>query len=220
VSEFTLYGYFRSSASYRVRIALNLKGVAFDQAPVHLVRAGGEQLSEQFRAINPDGLVPALVHTVNGESRVLTQSLAIIEYLDDLIADPPLLPRGASDRAYVRSVALQIACEIHPVDNLRVLEYLSNELGVSNAQKDKWYRHWLELGFASLERRLADARVGTFVFGDAPTIADLCLVPQVWNARRFNIPLDAYPTIQRLARHAMSLDAFARAEPSMQPDAE
>jgi len=220
VSEFTLYGYFRSSASYRVRIALNLKGVSFDQAPVHLLRAGGEQLSERFRTINPDGLVPALVHVVNGKSHTLTQSLAIIEYLDDLIADPPLLPHSASDRAYVRSIALQIACEIHPVDNLRVLKYLTNELGALNAQRDKWYRHWLELGFESLERRLADPRVGAFVHGDTPTIADLCLVPQVWNARRFNIPIDAYPTIRRLADHAMGISAFARAEPSMQPDAE
>jgi maleylacetoacetate isomerase len=216
----TLHGYFRSSASFRVRIALNLKGIPYDQAPVHLVRNGGEQLQPSYRAINPDGLVPALTIADGDQSTVLTQSLAIIEYLDELHPAPALLPASAPDRAFVRSVALQIACEIHPVANLRVLKYLTGELRASETQKLAWYRHWIDLGFASLEERLAsDARVGRFVFGDQPTLADICLVPQVWNARRFEIPLNAYPTIVRLADHAMAHPAFAAAEPARQPDA-
>ena len=221
MSDLTLHGYFRSSASYRVRIAMALKTIPFDQAPVHLVRDGGEQLRAEYRSINPDGLVPSLTHVVGGESSVLTQSLAIVEYLDELHPEPPLLPRSLLDRAFVRSVAQQIACEIHPLNNLRVLKYLKGTLELSEEQKDAWYRHWINLGFRSLESRLSmDRRVGKFAFGNTPTLADLCLVPQVWNARRFNIPLDDYPTIVRLADHAMSLDAFAAAEPSLQPDAE
>ncbi|OLL30709.1 maleylacetoacetate isomerase [Burkholderia sp. SRS-W-2-2016] len=216
----TLHGYFRSSASFRVRIALNLKGVPHDQAPVHLLRDGGEQLQPAYRALNPDGLVPSLSVHEEATTSVLTQSLAIIEYLDELYPTPALLPAAPLDRAFVRSVALQIACEIHPLANLRVLKYLSGELHVSDAQRQAWYRHWLEVGFASLEQRLAaEPRVGRFTFGDAPTLADLCIVPQVWNARRFEIPLDAYPTIVRIADHAMTLDAFAAAEPGRQPDA-
>jgi maleylacetoacetate isomerase len=221
MSDFTLHGYFRSSASYRVRIAMALKTIPFDQAPIHLVRDGGEQLRPEYRSINPDGLVPSLAHAVDGETNVLTQSLAIVEYLDELHPQPPLLPRSPLDRAFVRSVAQQIACEIHPLNNLRVLKYLKGTLELSEEQKDAWYRHWINLGFRSLESRLStDRRVGKFVFGDTPTLADLCLVPQVWNARRFNIPLDDYPTIVRLADHAMSLVAFAAAEPSLQPDAD
>jgi maleylacetoacetate isomerase len=221
MSDLTLHGYFRSSASYRVRIALALKKIPFDQAPVHLVRDGGEQLRPEYRSINPDGLVPSLTHVVDGETNVLTQSLAIIEYLDELYPEPPMLPRTAFDRAFVRSVALQVACEIHPLNNLRVLKYLKETLGLSEQQKDAWYRRWIDHGFRSLESRLStDPRVGKLIFGDAPTLADLCLVPQVWNARRFKVSLGDYPTIVRLADHAMSLDAFAAAEPSMQPDAE
>jgi len=199
MSELTLHGYFRSSASYRVRIALALKAIPFDQVPVHLVRDGGEQLRPEYRSINPDGLVPSLTHRVGDESIVLTQSLAIVEYLDELHPEPPLLPRSPLDRAFVRSVAQQIACEIHPLNNLRVLKYLKGTLELSEEQKEAWYRHWIDLGFRSLESRLStDRRVGKFVFGDMPTLADLCLVPQVWNARRFNIPLEDYPTIIRL----------------------
>lgn len=217
MSAFTLHGYFRSSASFRVRIALNLKGIPYDQAPVHLVRDGGEQHQASYRAINPDGLVPSLTCD---DGSVLTQSLAIIEYLDECFPTPPLLPGSAVDRAFVRSVALQIACEIHPIANLRVLRYLRGELGTSEPQKDAWYRHWIDLGFASLEAKLtSDARPGRFVFGDTPTLADICLVPQVWNARRFSIPLDSYPTIRRIADHAMQNGAFAAAEPARQPDA-
>ena len=217
MSAFTLHSYFRSSASFRVRIALNLKGIPYDQAPVHLVRNGGEQLQASYRAINPDGLVPSLTCD---DGSVLTQSLAIIEYLEECFPTPALLPASPLARAFVRSVALQIACEIHPTANLRVLKYVRSELGASEAQKDAWYRHWIDLGFASLEAKLAsDARTGHYVFGDTPTLADICLVPQVWNARRFSIPLDAYPTILRIADHAMQHEAFAAAEPARQPDA-
>jgi maleylacetoacetate isomerase len=221
MSELTLHSYFRSSASFRVRIALNLKGIHHDQAPVHLVRGGGEQLKPSYRAINPDGLVPTLVVRDGDERAVLTQSIAIIEYLDELYPTPALLPSSALDRAFVRSVALQVACEIHPLANLRVLKYLMRELDASETQKQTWYRHWIDLGFASLEERLSsDARVGRFVFGDEPTLADICLIPQVWNARRFDIPLHSYPTIVRIADHAMTHPAFAAAEPGRQPDAD
>ncbi len=212
-----LYSYYRSSASFRVRIALNLKGLPYEYVPVHLVRSGGEQLAEAYRAVNPDGLVPALA---DGDM-LLQQSLAMIEYLEETHPQPALLPAAAADRAYVRAVALQIACEIHPLNNLRVLKYLKGTLGVSEDAKQEWYRHWVTSGFATLEKRLAsDPRTGKLVFGDQPTLADLCLVPQVWNARRFEIPLDDYPTIARISEYAMSLEAFEKAAPAAQPDAE
>ena len=212
-----LYSYFRSSAAYRVRIALNLKGLDYEYEGVHLLRDGGLQLKPEYRALNPDGIVPTLV--VDGD--VLTQSLAIIEYLDETHPEPPLLPRGASDRAFVRSVALQVACEIHPLDNLRVLKYLKHQVKVPDEAKDAWYRHWVETGFESLEKRLAaDSRVGKLTFGDTPSIADLCIVPQVFNARRFGIDLAAYPTIARIADFANQIDGFMRAAPAQQPDAE
>jgi maleylpyruvate isomerase len=152
---------------------------------------------------------------------VLTQSLAIIEYLEETHPEPALLPGTPLDRAFIRSIALQVACEIHPVDNLRVLKYLKHTLKVGDEAKDAWYRHWLESGFESLEKRLAnDPRVGKLCFGDTPTLADLCLVPQVFNARRFNIDMSRYPTIERIADHAAQIDAFARAAPGQQPDAE
>ncbi|WP_186084521.1 maleylacetoacetate isomerase [Burkholderia gladioli] len=218
MSALALHGYFRSSASYRVRIALNLKGLDYTQLPVHLLRGGGEQLGEAYRRIHPDGLVPALV---DGDAPPLLQSLAIVEYLDECYPEPPLLPAAAADRAYVRSVAQQIACEIHPLNNLRVLGYLKSTLGVSDEQKSAWYAHWIGNGFATLERRLAaEPRVGRFVCGDTPGLADLCLVPQVWNARRFAIALDDYPILVGLDERAAALPAFARAEPSRQPDAE
>lgn len=212
-----LYSYFRSSASFRVRIALNLKGLPYEYAPVHLVRNGGEQLAPAYRAIHPDGLVPAL----EDEGQLLQQSLAIVEYLDETHPQPPLLPSLPADRAYVRSLALQIACDIHPLNNLRVLKYLTGTLGVSDEARQQWYRHWVNAGFASLEARLAaDGRTGKLSCGDQPTLADLCLVPQVWNAQRFDIALDAYPTIRRIHEHAMTLDAFSLAAPGRQPDAE
>jgi maleylpyruvate isomerase len=212
-----LYSYFRSSAAYRVRIALNLKGLAYEYAPIHLLRDGGQQLKPEYRELNPDGIVPTFI---DGDD-VLTQSLAIIEYLEETHPEPALLPGTPLDRAFIRSVALQIACEIHPVDNLRVLKYLKHTLKVGDEAKDAWYRHWLESGFESLEKRLAnDSRVGKLCFGDTPTLADLCLVPQVYNARRFNLDVSRYPTIERIADHAGQIDAFARAAPGQQPDAE
>lgn len=212
-----LYSYFRSSASYRVRIALNLKGLPYDTLPVHLVRDGGEQLQPAYRAVNPDAIVPTLVQ---GDD-VLMQSVAIVEYLDEVHPAPSLLPGTPLDRAFIRSIALQVACEIHPMNNLRVLKYLKHQLKVDEAAKNAWYAHWIEAGFASLEKRLADdPRVGTFCFGESPTLADLCLVPQVFNARRFNVDVSGYPTIERIVDHAATLDAFARAAPAEQPDAE
>jgi maleylpyruvate isomerase len=212
-----LYSYFRSSAAYRVRIALNLKGLDYEYAPVHLLRDGGQQLQPDYRALNPDGIVPTLI---DGDD-VLTQSLAIIEYLDETHPEPPLLPRSPADRAFVRSIALSVACEIHPLDNLRVLKYLKHKVKAPDEVKDAWYAHWVESGFEALEKRLAaDKRVGALCFGDTPTVADLCLVPQVFNARRFKIDLGRFPTIARIADHADTIDAFQRAAPAQQPDAE
>ncbi|MDO9236867.1 MAG: maleylacetoacetate isomerase, partial [Aquabacterium sp.] len=182
-----LYGYFRSSASCRVRIALNLKGLDAEHVPVHLVNNGGEQLSENFRALNPEALVPALMDTDAGQQIVLSQSLAIMEYLEERYPTPALLPDNAADRAYVRSLGLSIACEIHPLNNLRVLKYMTTTLGLSDEQKNAWYQHWCISGLAALEQRLAsDKRTGDFCFGHTPTLADCCLVPQIFNAQRFN----------------------------------
>lgn len=204
-----LYSYFRSSASYRVRVALALKGLPYEYAPVHLLKGGGQQLSPVYRELNSDGLVP----TLEDGPQVLTQSLAIIEYLNERHPEPPLLPAAPADRAYVRSVALQVASEIHPVNNLRVLQYLKRRFGISEEQKSEWYQHWIDVGFSSLESRLkSEPRVGDYVFGSTPTIADLCLVPQVWNARRFEIPLNRYPIISRLTANAMKLDAFRQGD--------
>lgn len=212
-----LYSYFRSSASYRVRIALNLKGLAYETVPVHLLRDGGEQLTEAYRKLNPDGLVPAL----EVEGAALQQSLAIIEYLEETHPQPPLLPQSPLDRAWVRGIALSIACDIHPINNLRVLRYLVRTLKVSEDDKNAWYRHWCEQGLAALETTLArDARVGTFCYGDSPTLADCCLVPQVANAQRLSCDLSGMPTIMRINEACLALDAFARAAPAVQPDAE
>lgn len=211
----TLYGYFRSSAAYRVRIALNLKGLAYDQAPVNLVK--GEQRGEEFLARNPQGLVPALI---TDDGARLTQSLAICEYLDERYPDPALLPADAAGRARVRALAQAVACEIHPLNNLRVLKYLTGELGVDEATKMTWYRHWISEGFAALEAQLSrEAGSGDFCHGDTPGLADLCLVPQVFNAERFACDLTAYPRIRRIVANCRALDAFARAAPEAQPDA-
>ncbi|HTD02680.1 maleylacetoacetate isomerase [Undibacterium sp.] len=216
-----LYSYFRSSASYRVRIALHLKGLDFDTVPIHLVKHGGEQHSDSFRAINPDELVPAFSDRHEGRDVELTQSLAIIEYLEEVHPEVPLLPKNPIDRAYVRSLALAIACEIHPVNNLRVLRYLTKTLGVGEDQKNAWYRHWCEAGLAALEQRLAaDARTGRYCFGDTPTLADCCLVPQIFNAQRFNCDLSRMPTLTRINQACLELDAFIKAAPVNQPDAE
>ncbi|HXZ09285.1 MAG TPA: maleylacetoacetate isomerase [Paraburkholderia sp.] len=212
-----LYNYFRSSASYRVRIALNLKNVPYEYVPVHLVRGGGEHLLPEYRKLNPDAVVPTLV---DGDE-IITQSLAIIEWLDETHPEPPLLPAAPLDRAYVRAIALQVACEIHPINNPRVQKYLKGTLGISDEAKDAWYRHWIEAGFATLEVRLAgDRRTGKLCFGDTPTIADASLIPQVFNAHRFKIDTAPYPTIRRIYENAMQIEAFQRASPGEQPDAE
>ncbi|HNG66436.1 MAG TPA: maleylacetoacetate isomerase, partial [Thauera aminoaromatica] len=181
-----LYTYFRSSAAYRVRIALNLKGLDYEAVPVHLVRGGGEHRQPAYLGLNPAGLVPAL----EDQGQVLTQSLAIIEYLEESHPQPALLPAAPLDRARVRAIAQAIACDIHPVNNLRVLQYLTRELDASEEQKNAWYRHWIGVGLQAVEAMLAgDARTGAFCHGDTPGLADCCLVPQVFNARRFGCEL-------------------------------
>lgn len=210
-----LYGYFRSSASFRVRIALGWKGLAYEAVPVHLVRGGGEQFAESFRALNPASLIPVL----EDDGRVLTQSLAILEYLEETHPEPALLPRQAYARAQVRALALSIACEIHPLNNLRVLKYLSGELGVSEEQKNAWYRHWVESGLAQVEAMLAPV-AGRHAFGDAVSFADVLIVPQVFNAQRFNCRLDHVPRVMAVFDAAMQLPAFSQAQPARQPDAE
>ena len=208
-----LYSAARSSASFRVRIALNLKGLPYDYAPVDLVH--GDQFKASFRGLNPAELVPVLDH----DGAVLTQSLAIIEYLDEKYPQPPLLPHEPLDRAYVRSIALAIACEIHPLNNLRVLRYLVKELGQSEQAKNAWYRHWVEQGLAQVEAQLtAQGRCGRFVLGDAVTIADILIVPQIFNAQRFECRLEQVPTVMRIFDACMQLPAFADAQPSRQPD--
>ncbi|WP_233855337.1 maleylacetoacetate isomerase [Paraburkholderia sp. HD33-4] len=212
----TLYDYFRSSASFRVRIALNLKNVVFDTIPVHLLQDGGEQFSSAYRAINPAQAVPTLL-VRESEAIPIAQSLAIIEYLDETYPQPPLLPTSATDRAYVRSVAYLIACDIHPLNNLRVLKYLQTTFGADEEQKKTWIANWISSGFSALEKMFSTSpHTGRLVYGNRPTVADVCLVPQVWNARRFGVPLIAYPTLVRIADEAASLKAFTEADPSVE----
>jgi maleylacetoacetate isomerase len=201
-----LYDYYRSSASYRVRIALNLKGIAHERVSVDLLH--GAHREDEYRARNPQGLVPMLEE---GGLR-LTQSLAIIDYLEATRPVPPLLPRDAADRAHVLSLALTIACDIHPLNNLRVLKHLVGPLGQGEEAKNAWIAHWIKEGFAALEA-LAAPRAGRFLFGDAPSLADICLVPQMYNARRFSVPLEAYPLLAGVDEEANRLDAFAAAHP-------
>ena len=211
-----LYDYYRSSAAYRVRIALNLKGLAPERAFVHLRR--GAQREDDYLALNPQGLVPSLV---TDDGAVLTQSLAILEWLDETHSRSPLLPADAAGRARVRSLALTIACEIHPLNNTRVQNYLTSTLGVTDAQKDGWVRYWIDMGFEALETRLAgDAATGRFCHGDVPTLADICLVPQMANARRMDFDFAPYPTLLRIEGACAALPAFANAAPAKQPDAE
>jgi len=212
-----VHGYFRSSAAYRVRIALNLKGLDPERAFIHLTKGGGEQFSASYGVLNPQALVPSLVLD---DGAVLTQSLAIVEYLDETHPAPPLLPKAPFDRAVVRSFAQVIACDIHPINNLRILGYLKKELGRSEDEKNAWYRHWIAKGLGALEVLVAGhAGRGQFCHGDAPGLADICLVPQIYNAERFDCPLDAYPTLMDITARCRALPAFAAAAPERQPDA-
>ena len=211
----TLYTYWRSSAAYRVRIALALKGLDATQIPVHLLKDGGQQRAEPYKALNPAQLVPTLQH----DALTLNQSLAIIEYLDAVYPQQPLLPEDPATAAVVRALALDIACDIHPLNNLRVLQYLTTTLGVSEQQKTDWIQHWLRQGFAALEQRLA-LTAGQYCVGDQVTLADLCLVPQVYNALRFAVDLTPYPQIQKVYQQCLLLPAFVSASPEQQPDAQ
>jgi maleylpyruvate isomerase len=212
-----LYTYFRSSAAYRVRIALNLKGLGYDAVPVHLLRGGGEHLREEYTRINPSGLVP----TFQDDYITLTQSMAILEYLEDEHPAVPLMPKDAAGRARVREIAQIIACDIHPVNNLRVMRYLVHQLGLTEEAKTEWYRHWLVDGLGVLEKHLArDPSAGPLCHGYLPTIADCFLVPQVFNAQRYGIDMTPYPNIARINAACVALPAFVAAHPSHQPDAE
>jgi len=209
-----LYSYFRSSAAYRVRIALNLKGLAYETVPVHLVKEGGHNRRPEFRAINPQMRVPALVAPTGD---VLIQSLAIIEYLDETHPEPPLLPKDPIARAQARAIAEIVGCDIHPLNNIGSLRYLKRELHQEQAAIDAWYHHWVLTGFEAIE---ALVRPGPYACGGAVTVADLCLVPQVYNARRLNVPLDKFPKIVAIDAACLALPAFDRARPENQPDAE
>ena len=212
-----LYGYFRSSAAYRVRIALNLKGLAHETVAVHLLRDGGEQHQPAYRALNPQGLVPSLAT----DGAVLTQSLAIIEYLEEIRPEPRLLPGTPLDRARIRALALAVAADLHPLNNLRVLAYLRDALGQTEEGVGRWYRHWIAIGLTALEAMVAgDRRTGAFCQGDQPTLADVCLVPQLANARRFAADLAGYPTLVAIDARCRALPAFRAAAPEAQPDAE
>jgi maleylacetoacetate isomerase/maleylpyruvate isomerase len=209
-----LYNYFRSSASYRVRIALALKDLDYEYAPVHLVK--NEQFGESYAAVSASRLVPLL----KDGDRLLTQSLAIIEYLDETHPEPPLLPGGAAARARIRALSFDVACEIHPLNNLRVLRYLVHDLKLSEDDKNRWYRHWVETGLETVERQLAGhPATGRFCHGDAPTLADITLVPQIFNAQRLDCRLDHVPTVMRVFAECMRLDAFMKTQPSACPDA-
>ncbi|MCT4654829.1 MAG: maleylacetoacetate isomerase [Cohaesibacter sp.] len=211
-----LYGYFRSSAAYRLRIALNLKGIAYEHATVHLLNQGGEQLLPEHLERNPQALVPTL--EIDGE--MLSQSLAILDYLEDTRSDQPLLPKSAQEKAKVRAFCQSIACEIHPVNNLRVLKYLVAELGASDEQKADWYRHWVETGLQASAKMLdMHGAKGDFCYGDEPGLADCCLIPQLYNARRFKCDMSGLERLVEIEEKASKLEAFQKAHPDQQPDA-
>jgi len=215
-TSLTLYTYWRSSAAYRVRIGLNLKGLAYAMVPVHLVRDGGQQHAPEYAALNPQQRVPTLRH---GE-RVLTQSLAILEYLEETHPQPPLLPADAAGRARVRALAQLVACDIHPLNNLRVLQFFDREWNVPQAERDDWVLHWIREGFAAMEAMLAASPdTGRFCHGDAPGLADCCLLPQMYNARRFSLDLAPFPILRRIEEACLALPAFDAARPENQPDA-
>lgn len=209
-----LYSYWRSSAAYRVRIALHLKQLGFETIPVHLLQDGGQQHSASYQLLNPAQLVPVL----QDDTVSLNQSLAIIEYLDEMYPEPALLPADVKCRAEVRALALDIACDIHPLNNLRVLQYLTGPLALNEQQKLAWIQHWLTTGFTALEQRL-NGTAGEYCYGDKITLADICLVPQVYNALRFNLDMQSYPHIYRIYQHCQQLAAFALAAPEQQADA-
>jgi maleylacetoacetate isomerase len=211
-----LYSYFRSSSSYRVRIALNLKSLGYEVIPVHLLRDGGEQHLARFAASNPAELVPVLTDG----PLTLTQSLAIIEYLEETYPTPPLLPGDAAAKARIRALALDIACDIQPLSNLRVLQYLKSELALDEAARTRWSHEWMKRGFAAIETQLSSRNTGDYCDGNAPTMADCCLIPQVFNALRVNCPLDSFPNIRRIYEKCMSSEAFQIAAPGRQVDAE
>ncbi|MGI9265814.1 MAG: maleylacetoacetate isomerase [Gammaproteobacteria bacterium] len=216
MTDTRLYTYWRSTAAYRVRIALNLKGIEYDSLPVHLVRDGGEQRKPGFIELNPQGLVPVL----SDGAADISQSLAIIAYLDETHPEPPLLPPTPLERARVRSLATTIACDIHPICNLRVLQYLGGKFNVDDDQRNEWIHHWIRLGFVAIEKRLAtDSATGTYCHGEQPGLADICLVPQVYNADRFECDMAPYPTIRRIVQACLDLDGFRGAAPENQIDA-
>jgi len=217
VKAVVLYDYWRSSASYRVRIALNLKGLSYEQKSVHLVRDGGEQNKPEYKAINPQGLVPTLVDA----DVVLTQSMAILEYLDEKYPQPALLPGDVTDRARVRAMALVIACDVHPLNNSSVTGYIGKTLQQGPEAVNRWYCHWITRGFTALESLLENSDTnGTCCFGDEPGLADICLVPQVYNAERFNCDMAPYENIRRISGYCRGRKAFTMAAPENQPDAD
>jgi maleylacetoacetate isomerase len=216
-SDLVLYSYWRSSAAFRVRIALNLKGLHYETRAIHLLREGGEQHTPAYAALNPQELLPTLL---DGE-RVLTQSMAILEYLDETRPQPPLLPGDAAGRARVRALAQVVGCDIHPIGNLRVLQWIDSQFNADDEQKSVWMRHWVSSGLHALETMLASSKdTGRYCHGDTPGLADACLVPQVYNARRWKVPLGDYPTILRIDATCATLDAFHHAMPEQQPDAQ
>ncbi len=212
---YTLYDYYRSSACYRVRIALYLKEIPYEQVPIHLVQ--NQQHAQDYKQINPQGLVPALF--LPESNQVLTQSMAIIEYLEETVKTSPLLPTDLIARAKVRAMANMVTCDIHPLNNLRVLNYLKDELDVDDKEKMIWYFHWIKLGFDAIETCLQTQPHGPFCFGQSPTLADVCLIPQVYNAKRFAFNLDNYPLISNIDKQATKHPAFMKALPENQPDA-
>lgn len=209
-----LYSYWRSSAAYRIRIALNLKRLEHEIVPVNMVKDGGEQHSDEYKSINPQGLVPTLID----DTVTLTQSMAILEYLEEKYPAPSLLPNTLSGKAFARQIAQTIACDIHPLDNLRVLKYLSGTLKVDDDEKNQWYHHWIIKGFDAIEAWLS-SNSGPYCLGDEVTIADTCLIPQLYNAHRFKVPLDKYPKLLEIEQACLKLDAFDKAVPENQPDA-
>jgi maleylpyruvate isomerase len=215
--DFTLYTYFRSSAAFRARIALNLKGVSPDYSFVHLLKDGGQQHAADYAKVNPQELIPTLIH----EGHVIGQSLAIIEYLDEMVPEPALLPKEPAPRARVRQLSYAVACDIHPVNNLRVLNYLRKDLNHDEDTVLGWTRHWIALGFDAIETMLSSSPdTGRFCHGETPTMADVCLIPQMANARRAKMDVSAWPTMHRIEQTALALPAFERALPQNQPDAE